>query len=95
MSENKKISLDTYLEKASSNSSSSDGEGQKEETKTIYYITGKSESEVLASPYLAQFKENKVDVLLLTDHIDSFIVQTLTEYKGAKLKSITADDIEL
>jgi molecular chaperone HtpG len=68
MTENKKISLDDYLEKA-------------EDKKTIYYITGKSESEVLASPYLAQFKENNVDVLLLTDHIDSFIVQTLTEYK--------------
>ena len=82
MTENKKISLEDYLEKA-------------EDKKTIYYITGKSESEVLASPYLAQFKENNVDVLLLTDHIDSFIVQTLTEYKWAQLKSITADDIKL
>ncbi len=82
LNENKKISLEDYLEKA-------------EDKKTIYYITGKSEGEVLASPYLAQFKENKVDVLLLTDHIDTFIVQTLTEYKEAKLKSITADDIKL
>jgi molecular chaperone HtpG len=39
--------------------------------------------------------ENNVDVLLLTDHIDSFIVQTLTTYKDAELKSITADDIKL
>ena len=65
------------------------------EEKTIYYIVGKSEAEVLASPYLAQFKENKEDVLLLTDQIDSWIVKALTEYKGSKLKPITADDIKL
>ena len=45
--------------------------------------------------YLAQFKENNVDVLLLTDHIDTFIVQALTTYKDANLKSITNDDIQL
>ena len=66
-----------------------------EENQTIYYITWKSESEVLSSPYLAQFKDNKVDVLLLTDHIDSFIVQALTEYKWATLKSVTGSDIKL
>jgi len=97
MNENKKISLDNYLEKASEKEIEVeiDGKKEKKKEKTIYYITWKSEAEVLASPYLAQFKENKVDVLLLTDHIDTFIVQTLTEYKDAKLKSITADDIEL
>ena len=63
--------------------------------KTIYYITWKSKAEVLASPYLAQFREHKVDVLLLTDHIDTFIVQTLTEYQWASLKAVTAWDIEL
>ncbi|MDQ7009301.1 MAG: molecular chaperone HtpG [Candidatus Gracilibacteria bacterium] len=87
INESKKISLDVYLENCKTE--------KEEDKKTIYYITGKSQSEVLASPYLAQFRENKVDVLLLTDHIDSFIVQTLNEYKGANLKSITADDIEL
>ncbi len=66
-----------------------------EAKKTIYYITGKTQAEVLASPYLAQFRKEKVDVLLLTDHIDSFIVQTLTEYKWAQLKSVTSSDISL
>ena len=97
MTENKKISLEDYLEKAPEKEIEVEIDWKKEtkKEKTIYYITGKSESEVLASPYLAQFKENNVDVLLLTDHIDSFIVQTLTEYKWAQLKSITADDIKL
>lgn len=81
--EDKKISLDEYLEKF---------EG---ETKTIYYITGKSRAEVLASPYMAQFRDNKVDVLLLTDVIDEWMIGVLDEYKEVKLKSITASDIEL
>jgi len=97
LNENKKISLDEYLEKAPEKEIEVeiDWKKEKKKEKTIYYITWKSEAEVLASPYLAQFKENNVDVLLLTDHIDSFIVQTLTEYKDSKLKSITSDDIEL
>ncbi len=99
LNENKKINLDDYLEKAKPHLASPQGEGKednnKKEEKTIYYITWKSEAEVLASPYLAQFKENNVDVLLLTDHIDTFLVRSLTEYKEAKLKSITSDNIEL
>lgn len=79
----KNISLDDYLEKVSG------------DEKTIYYITGKSVWEVLASPYMAQFIENNVDVLLLTDVIDEWMIGVLDEYKGAKLKSITASDIKL
>jgi len=44
-SENSNISFDEYIEKS-----------KKDEP--IYYINGKSKSEVLASPYLSQFKEN-------------------------------------
>ncbi len=65
------------------------------EWKTIYYINWKSKTEVLASPYLAQFKENNVDVLLLTKPIDEWILQVFTEFKKAKLKSVTSSDIKL
>lgn len=85
MLENKMISLDEYREKL----------GEKDELKTIFYITGKSEQEVLASPYIAQFRENKVDILLLTNPIDEWLIQSLPQYKEYKLKSITASDIEL
>jgi molecular chaperone HtpG len=50
---------------------------------------------VLASPYIAQFRENNVDVLLLTDPIDEWVIQSLSEYKDCNLKSITAENIEL
>ncbi len=79
----KKISLDGYIE------------AQKGEGKTIYYISGKSRSEVLASPYLAQFKDTKTDVILFTDAIDEWMIGVLDEYKKVKLKSVTASDIKL
>ena len=80
---NKMISLDEYLE---------DFKG---DDKNIYYINGKSEAEVLSSPYLAQFRENNVDVLLLTDPVDAFLIQVFTEYKKVNLKPVTAGDISL
>ncbi|MDP2090988.1 MAG: molecular chaperone HtpG [Candidatus Gracilibacteria bacterium] len=95
------ITLDEYLEKAPNSPltpPSNQGGEDKEENKsnkTIYYIIAKSESEALASPYLAQFREKNIDVLVFTDPIDSFLVQGFTEYKDAKLVSITSNDIEL
>lgn len=63
--------------------------------KNIYYIIAKSEVEAKASPFISQFKEAGVDVLILTDAIDSFWVNNLTEFKWAKFVSITTSDIEL
>jgi len=76
------ITFDEYIEKAW-------------DSKNIYYISGKTQWEVLASPYLSQFKENKVNVLLFTDPIDEWLIQALSEYKWNKLKSITSGDIKL
>lgn len=91
------ISLDEYLETAYEKEVEieKDGKKEKQKQKSIYYIIAKSESEALASPYISQFKEKNIDVLILTDHIDSFLVQWFTEYKWSKLVSITSNDIEL
>lgn len=95
------ISLDEYLEKAPEKETEREVEenGKKlkkiEKEKTIYYIISKSRWEALSSPFLAQFKEKNIDVLVLTDAIDSFLVQWFNEYKWAKLVSITTSDIEL
>ncbi|MDD3144974.1 MAG: molecular chaperone HtpG [Candidatus Gracilibacteria bacterium] len=104
------ITLDEYLEKAPAKKEEVEIEGKKEdkvnsegresdlgqkEIKTIYYIIAKSENEALASPYISQFKEKNIDVLVLTDAIDSFLVQSFNEFKEAKLVSITSNDIEL
>lgn len=101
--ENSLITLDEYLEKAPEKESPHptplpEGEGiaqEEEKQKTIYYIIAKSENEAKASPYISQFKDKWVDVLIFTDAIDSFITHSLSNYKWAKLVSITSDEIEL
>jgi len=89
--------LEEYLDKTVEKEVEVEKDGKKEieKSKTIYYIIAKSEAEALASPYLAQFKEKNIDVLMLTDPIDSFLVQGFNEYKWSKLVSITNWDIEL
>lgn len=97
LNNNSHISLDEYLEKALEKEIEIEKDGKKEinKEKTIYYIIAKSKSEALASPFISQFKEKNIDVLILIDAIDSFLVQSFTEYKDCKLVSITNNDIEL
>lgn len=105
LNENNFITLDKYLEKAPEKEvivhNHKDSEAcdhshdEKIKQKTIYYIIAKSENEAKASPFISQFKNSSVDVLILTDAIDSFWVNNLTEYKWAKLVSITSSDVEL
>ena len=97
INDSKSICLDEYLEKSVEKEVEVEKDGKKEieKQKTIYYIIAKSKSEALASPYLAQFREKNIDVLALTDPIDSFLVQWFNEFKGSKLVSITSSDIEL
>ena len=80
----KTITLDEYIENL-----------ENKDKKEMYFIAGKSKQEVLASPYLAQFKENNVDVVLFTEPVDQFILQVLKEYKEYKLISATSDDVQL
>lgn len=91
------ITLDDYLNTAPEKETKKEVDWKQEtkKEKAIYYIIAKSETEALASPYLSQFKDKWIDVLILTDAIDSFIVQSFTEYKWSKLVSITSNDIEL
>jgi molecular chaperone HtpG len=61
----------------------------------IYYITGKPEENILASPYLEAFREKGYEVLIMTDDIDDIIMSSLQEYKGKKIKSVIKGDISL
>ncbi|TCK62650.1 molecular chaperone HtpG [Seleniivibrio woodruffii] len=67
----------------------------KTEQNDIYYITGKSRSELEKSPYLEALKEKDLEVLFMTDEVDDIIITGLMEYKGKKFKSILKGDISL
>lgn len=67
----------------------------KESQKEIYFITGDSLSQVSSSPYLEKLKEKNLEVLLMVDPIDEWVVNGLTEYKGKNLQSITKEGLDL
>lgn len=92
--ENRDITLDEYLEKASPLKKEA-WENERASNKNIYYITAKSISEAKANPYIDQFQKQNIDVLLLTDTIDEWVIWVLKSYQENKLISITTSDIEL
>ena len=63
--------------------------------KEIYYITGDDINALLNSPHLEKLKEKDYEVLLMTDPVDEWVVQSLTEYDGKPLKSAEKGDLDL
>ncbi len=61
----------------------------------IYYITGDNLSTLINSPHLEALKEKEYDVLIMTDPVDEWVVQSLTEFDGKKLKSAEKGDLEI
>lgn len=82
-SDGKLVSLKEYVDNM--------GKDQKE----IYYITGDNISAILNSPHLEKLKEKNYEVLLMTDPVDEWVVQSLTEYDGKTLKSAEKGDLDL
>ena len=66
----------------------------KPDQKEIYYITGENPNTLLNSPHLERLKSEEIEVLLMTDPVDEWVVQSLTEYDGKKLKSAEKGELE-
>lgn len=71
--------------------------GLKENQTAVYYLTGEDEVKAAASPQLEGYRARDVEVLLLTDPVDSFWVRTAMEFDGKPFKSVTqgAADLDL
>jgi molecular chaperone HtpG len=61
----------------------------------IYYLTGLARRAVAASPHLEAFKKKGYDVLFLTDPIDEWVVQSVTEFEKKRLTSVAHGDLDL
>lgn len=77
------VSLDQYIER------------MPDKQKSIYYVTAESFDAASHSPHLEIFRKNDIEVLLLTDPVDEWLVTNLTEYQEKPLKSVAKGDIDL
>ena len=63
--------------------------------KGLYYLVADSKATALNSPHLEIFKQKGIEVLLLTDRVDEWMMAYLTEYEGHKFLSIAKGDLDL
>ena len=76
-------SLDDYLSRAAAKQDK------------IYYIQAENRTTALASPHLERFAKQDLEVLLLTDKIDPWLVDSLAEYEGKALVDVAGADVEM
>jgi len=82
-SENQDVSLADYIGR------------MKEGQEAIYYITADSFASAKNSPHLEIFRKKGLEVILLTDSVDEWLVGSLTEYESKKLESVTKGELDL
>ncbi|MEO5366880.1 MAG: molecular chaperone HtpG [Magnetococcus sp. WYHC-3] len=61
----------------------------------IYFVTGETRAAAAGSPHLEIFRRKGVEVLLLGERIDEWLVGHLTEFQGKKLQSVSRGDLDL
>lgn len=67
----------------------------KEGQDTIYFITADSLAAAKGSPHLELFRKKGVEVLLMHDRIDEWVISHLPEFDGKKLQSIAKGEVDL
>ena len=77
------VSLDDYISRF------------KEGQDTIYYLTADNYATASQSPHLELFRKQGVEVLLLTERIDEWMMSYLTEYEGRKFQHIGKGQVDL
>ncbi len=67
----------------------------KEGQDKIYYLTGESYAQVKNSPHLEVFRKKGIEVLLLTDRIDEWLMSYLTDFDGKSFVDVARGDLDL
>ncbi|MDP2099149.1 MAG: molecular chaperone HtpG [Methylobacter sp.] len=67
----------------------------KEGQDKIYYVTADSFSAAKNSPHLEIFRKKGIEVLLLSDRVDEWLVSNLDEFDGKHLQSVAKGDLDL
>ena len=77
------VSLAAYIER------------MKEGQDKIYYVVADSFETAKSSPHMEVFRKKGIEVLLLSDRIDEWLVSHLTEFDGKQLQSVTRGGLDL
>ncbi|PSJ16753.1 molecular chaperone HtpG [Nitrosomonas supralitoralis] len=77
------VSLDTYLQR------------MKDGQEKIYYVTADNLKAAKNSPHLEVFRKKGIEVLLLSDRVDEWLVSNLTEFEGKPLQSVAKGGLDL
>jgi len=67
----------------------------KEGQDKLYFLTGESHAQIKDSPHLEVFRKKGIEVLLLTDRIDEWLMGYLTEFDGKSFVDIARGDLDL
>ncbi len=67
----------------------------KEGQEKIYYVTADSFNAAKNSPHLEIFRKKGIEVLLLSDRVDEWVVGHLTEFEGKQLQSVAKGGLDL
>ncbi|MDM3871129.1 molecular chaperone HtpG [Porticoccus sp. W117] len=70
-------------------------ERMKEGQEKIYFLTADSYSAAQNSPYLEVFRKHGIEVLLLTDRIDEWLMSYLTEFDGKSFQDVARGELDL
>ncbi|KAF3981412.1 MAG: molecular chaperone HtpG [Methylococcales symbiont of Hymedesmia sp. n. MRB-2018] len=81
--EKQDISLENYVERMN--------EGQEK----IYYVTADSFSAAKNSPHLEVFRKKGIEVILMADRVDEWLISHLTEFDGKQLQSVAKGELDL
>ncbi|WP_420007413.1 molecular chaperone HtpG [Xanthomonas sacchari] len=61
----------------------------------LYYLTGEGYAQIKDSPHLEVFRKKGIEVLLLTDRIDEWLMSYLTEFDGKSFVDVARGDLDL
>ncbi|MCW9013255.1 MAG: molecular chaperone HtpG [Gammaproteobacteria bacterium] len=82
-SEVQNVSLDDYISR------------MKDSQEIIYFITAENFAAAKNSPHLEVFRRKGIEVLLMSDRVDEWLVEHLRDYEGKKLQSVAKGDLDL
>merc|ERR1719262_1592253 len=79
----KEISLEDYVS------------NMKEDQKHIYYISGEDKESLLKSPSVEKLLSKDIEIIFMTDSVDEYTVQHLTEFEGKRLINASREGLKL